>query len=232
MAEETSSEKRSDQSGHIEDIGMLDLRWAKSAEDLAQIVSMEDVGLVLVPEHLAGALTRVSMEDVGTIVPVPTGDNVNVMTGQIKLTGEMLAGGNPEGILVLVGHVHISTPVQTVGYKEIRVYGQLFAPRGSEGAISAKLTQFNGQMYYLPPNARTMTGNNAIGAAFLDLLPEPIALVVMDNLDFEPDVTVEALKVRVKEIVLLGNINAPKAILPLVQVLTVEKLGEIRERQG
>jgi hypothetical protein len=234
MADENESAKQdgsAPRAGHIEDVGMLDLRWAKTAEDIGNIVSMEDVGVVLIPEHLAGALGRVSMEDVGAIIPIPPGDNVNVMSGQVKLTGEMLAGGNPEAILVLVGQAHITTAVQSVGYKELRIYGQLYAPRGSEAAISGKLTQFSGQVFYLPANARTFNGNTTIGQAFLDLLPEPAALVVMGNLDFEADVTVEAVKAKIPEIVLMGNINAPKALIPLLQVLTREKMGEIHERK-
>lgn len=219
-------------SGRIEDVGFLDLRWAKSAEDLSNLVSLEDVGVVLIPEQLAGALARVSMEDVGVVVPVPSGDNVNVMTGQVKLTGEMLAGGNPEATLVLVGQFQIEGVVSSIGYKELRVYGQLFATRGSEGAIGAKMTQFSGQIHYLPSNARTVKGNTSISQAYLDLLPEPIAFVVMGSLNFEDDVTVETLKAKVTEIVLMGNITASKALIPLVQVLTKEQMGDIHERQA
>ncbi len=228
MADEKVSESRA---GHIEDVGMLDLRWAKTAEDLSNIISMEDVGVVLVPEQLAGVLGRISMEDVGAIVPIPPGD-VNVLSGQVKLTGEMLAGGNPEAILILVGQTHISSVAQSVGYKELRVYGQLFALRGSEAAISAKLTQFSGQVFYLPANARNLMGKTTISQEFLDLLPEPCPFIVLGNLTIEPDVTVEMLKAKVPEIVLMGNITAPKALLPLLQVLTPEMMGEIREREA
>jgi hypothetical protein len=230
MAEEHGSANRT---GHIEDVGMLDLRWAKSAEDLSEIISIEDVGVILVPEHLVGALGRVDIEDVGLIVPIPPGENVHVMSGEVRLTGEMLAGGNPEAILVLVGQVNIATMVQSIGYKELRVYGQLYAPRGSEGAIAAKMTQFSGKVFYLPANARTLSGNTTIGKAYLELLPESSALVVSGNLDIEADVTVELFRAKVPEIVLMeGNLTASKALVPLLQILTQEKNGEIREREA
>jgi hypothetical protein len=230
MSEENGSKNRA---GHIEDVGMLDLRWAKSAEDLSAIVSIEDVGVVLVPELLAGALARVSLEDVGLIVPIPPGENVHVMSGEVRLTAEMLAGGNPSAILVLVGQVTIANVVQSIGYQELRVYGQLYAPRGSESTIASKLTQFSGKVFYLPANARHLTGNNTIGQAYLELLPEPSALVVTGDLIFDADVTMETLRAKVPEIALLGGaITAPKALLPLLQILTQEKNGDIREREA
>jgi len=49
------------------------------------------VGVVLVSEHLMSSLATVPMEEVGVMIPVPTGENVRMVTGQIKTTGEALA---------------------------------------------------------------------------------------------------------------------------------------------
>jgi hypothetical protein len=70
-------------------------------------------------------------------------------------------------------------------------------------------------------------GEETIGREFLELLPAPRALVVMGQLTFGEDVTVDLLKAKIPEIVLMGTIRTPPALLPLVQVLTIEKMGEI-----
>ncbi|MEZ4663003.1 MAG: hypothetical protein R2911_36100 [Caldilineaceae bacterium] len=45
--------------------------------------------------------------------------------------------------------------------------------------------------------------------------------------NIEPDVTVELLRSKVTEIVLNGILEGPKELVPLLQVLTVEKNGMI-----
>ncbi|MCB0090256.1 MAG: hypothetical protein KDE54_20270, partial [Caldilineaceae bacterium] len=65
------------------------------------------------------------------------------------------------------------------------------------------------------------------GAAFFEYLPEPISLIINGVVDIEPDVTVELLRAKVTEIVLNGILSGPKEVVPLLQVLTVEKNGMI-----
>jgi hypothetical protein len=217
--------------GHIHDIGMLDLRSAKTMDDLSGITQISDVGLVLVPEHLMAAfIGKVAISDVGGMIPVPEGGNIQVMTGEIRITGEMLAGGNPDNVLILVGDVIITTPISAIGYKELRVFGQLTAPRGSETALASKMGQLSGDCFYYPANARTLTGNTTLGREFLEYLPELTALVVRGELNIENEVTVEQFRAKVTEVVLFGTIHAPKALVPLLNFLTQEKRGEIRER--
>ena len=213
--------------GDIQDVGMLDLRYAKVAEDLARIHSIKDVGLVLVPEHLAGVLAGVSMTDVGAVVPIPQEGKVNCLTGQVRLSAEMLESGDPDTILVIAGQAFIHGEMKGVGYKEIRVFGQLFAPRSAEAAISAKLTQLSGQNFFLPSDARTFMGEESIGKEFLELLDGPTALVVMGSLTIGAEVTRELLKEKISEIVLMGTLKAQPALIPLLQVITKEKMGTI-----
>jgi hypothetical protein len=216
--------------GHIHEVGMLDLRSAKTPEDLSGITAISEVGCILIPEHLAARLNQIPMSEVGSVVPIPQGENIKCQIGQVWLTGEALAAGDPEATLMIIGQAFLKTPVTSVGYKAIRVHGQLIAIRGSEGALGAKISEMQGQTLYLPADSRTFMGDETIRAEFLELLPAPQCLVVMGKLTFEDDVTVELLKAKVPEIVLMGEIVAPSALIPLLQVLTVEKMGEIKAR--
>ncbi|MCW3095986.1 MAG: hypothetical protein JWL77_1604, partial [Chthonomonadaceae bacterium] len=136
--------------------------------------------------------------------------------------------GDPEKILVLVGQLFITSVVQSVGYKGIHATGQIFATRGSESALIAKLIHIHGQVFYLPANPRVFMGEESIGEAFLELLSEPTPLVIMGNLTIEKEVSAELLKSKISEIVLMGQLHVPKALLPLAQVLTKDKMGEIK----
>jgi hypothetical protein len=231
MTEENSSQEHTAAKGHIKDMGFLDLRYAKTAEDLAGIISISDVGMVLIPEHLAGVLANISVHDVGGIVNVPQDSKVNSLTGQVRISGETLAAGDPETILLVAGQLFITGEVTTVGFKEVRIFGQMFAPKSGRAAISAKLTQFTGQNFFTEAEARIIMGKESIGPEFLELLPAPATLVVLGELTFEPGTPRELVQSKLPEIVLMGKIVAPKELVPLLQVITKEKMGEIVEAE-
>jgi len=211
----------------IHDVGILDFRSFKSAEELSHISAIRDVGVILIPESLAGALAQINIEDVGSIVPVPDGGKVNCMTGQTRLTGESLENGDPDTILLLVGQTFITTPCKSVGYKEVRVHGQFFATRGSEAALAPKLASVTGQNFYIAENPRFVMGQLEVTAEYLGYLEDPIALVIMGQVDFARDVSVEQLRSKVKEIVLMGQIKAPAHLIAILEVITKEKMGSI-----
>lgn len=225
MSEETQIQET--MSGEIHDLGVLDLRYAKSPEELRRIKRIHDVGVILVSEEAAPALAGIDINDVGSVVTLPSGVPLNCMTGQIKLSGEALASGDPETILFVVGQTHITSSVSSVGYKEIRIVGQLVAPRDSQAAISAKLTQITGQALYVPANSRFVMGKESFSQEFFELLPRPTPLAIMGTVTIEDDVTKEMLREKIPEIVLMGRISAPKELVPLLNVLTEDKLGEI-----
>src|SRR5215208_2696547 len=134
-------------SGGISNVGILDLTGMKSTEELAGLGSISRVGVVLVPESLMSGLLAVPMEKVGATVP--TGEKVKLVTGQMKTTGEALADpGREEDVLVVAGQLLVSTPVERVGYSEMIVAGQVYAPEGSEGALTTGISRLTGQVFY------------------------------------------------------------------------------------
>lgn len=217
--------------GHIRNVGMLDLTFAKMPEDLSKIKSFTNVGLVLVPEHLSHVVASIKTENVGMVVPIPVGDNVNTITGQTKISGEALAGGDSETILVIVGQVIITTPVTKVGYKGLIVVGQVCAPRGSEGVLASGIKQLTGQIIYYPEGARFFWGDTNISCDFLKFLTMPTAFVVIGNMIFAEDITVEQVQSKISEFVLFGLLDIPRHLESITQFLTTEKMGEIRVRE-
>lgn len=234
MSEHENEQRETLEPGRIGNVGLLDLRSAKTPEDLAYIKQITNVGTILIPEHLTGVLARVPMKNVGGVVGLPEGEKITMQTGQVRMGGEGFARGDAETILFIVGQLFVASPVASVGYKEVWVHGQVFAPRGSEDTLGAKLGRVQGQVLYLPGEARIITGSELIDAEYLELLPRPCAIVAMGELRFAEDVTKDLLKSKILEIVLMGTMAAPQSLLPLLRVLTPERMGEIftlEERQ-
>jgi hypothetical protein len=297
-------------SGVVENLPVLDLTHATWEEDLAGIDRIANVGAVVVPENLAHALPRISMQNVGAVIPVPAGAHVRVHTGAIMLGGDALAdpGGDNE-VLIVIGALVITSPVTRIGYREVIVTGLLIAPKGSESAVGAGLTRMTGSVSYyqyaegqefrhltgqsrlsgesianpggsrddvllligqviitspvthvgyqrviytgqlLAPRAsedtlapalsgsgqvcwyagapRFMVGDDVLGRAYFELLDDPIALTVVGSVRIEDDVSPGLFRAKVSEITVVGDLTAPKHLIPVLQVLTTEQYGEV-----
>ncbi len=215
--------------GAIENVGVLDLTHITSSEQLDLATDITNVGVVLVRESIAARLGMIPMHNVGAVVAVPDAAKVICQTGNIRLAGEALgAPGHEDEALVLTGAVVITSPVERLAYRSLIVVGALVAPRGSEAALSA--ASVTGSVSYYSPGSslRMVLGDERYGREFLGYLQEPLSLVVLGNLSFEPDIPVALLQDKVREITLLGVIRAPEKLLPLVQALTVDNIGVIK----
>lgn len=219
-------------SGDISNEGMLDLSWAQTEEDLKGITSLTNIGMIRIPVNLMGVISAIPRTNVGFIYPIKPGLKKELF-GQLRLTGDFLARGDPETTLVVVGQFIVIPPVESVGFKDISVIGQMILPRGSEAVISGKMSDLMGQIFYITwdkGTPRFFLGNESIGQEYLELLPEPAPWIIVGNINIEDNVTLELLRSSVPEIVLIGNITAPKSLVPLLQVLTTEKVGNITPR--
>lgn len=135
--------------GVIKSVAALDLTSLRSPEDLAHITEIEAVGVVLVPESLVPALTRIRMKAVASVVPVPDGARVRVHTGALVVGGDALAApGTEHDVLAVTGALLITSPVREVRYRQIAVTGVVTAPEGSEAALLAGLTHVTGSVRY------------------------------------------------------------------------------------
>jgi hypothetical protein len=135
-------------SGVIENLPLLDLTNMTWEEELAGIDRIRNVATVVVPQNLAHVLPRISMQNVGAVIPVPIGSHVRVHTGAIMVGGEALADPGDNEVLVVVGALIITSPVTRIGYREVVVTGLLLAPKGSESAVGAGITRMTGSVHY------------------------------------------------------------------------------------
>ncbi|HEX4214332.1 MAG TPA: hypothetical protein VIA06_13525 [Candidatus Dormibacteraeota bacterium] len=188
-------------------------------------------GVVLAPEGseaaLGSGITRLT--GAVTYFPYAEGQQVRVHSGQVRFGARAMAnaGGNPGDVLVVGGQLVVTEPLTTLGYARIVVSGQLMAPRQSEDLIGpASLIQ--GQVVWYAGDPRFFTGEDSFSAEFFRLQEKPITLALIGDFEFEADVTSELLREKVSSIALIGEVRAPKALIPALQMLATERIGDIR----
>jgi hypothetical protein len=210
----------------IRQVAVLDLTGAAAGETLNGVTRIVNVATILAPENLLPRLSSIPMENVATIVPIPQGSRVRVLSGQMVLSGEALENADAEHdeVLVVAGQLVVTSPVKRVGYQQLIVMGQVLAPTGSETGLGAGLTRMSGQVQYYPytegANVRVITGSSRITAAELtnptgqptDILLNIGQLVIGDvpeKIGFERIVSVgQVLAPAGSEAVLAGRVAA------------------------
>lgn len=229
---ERAEERR--RKGSYHNMGFLDLSWAKTLEDLAHIENIHNIGVLRIPEHLYEFVSSLPMHNVGFIERVPSGDKMEI-SGQSRVSGDFLAAGEPDTTLLVTGQLFVTPPLESIGFKELRVTGQVFLPRGSEKVLTGKLRRLTGQILYYRSDAglpRVFSDGEEIGREFLELLPEPAPFIIMGNVSLDDDISVDLLRSKVVEITLAGKLHAPRHLLSVLQILAVDKVGTILAKKG
>jgi len=230
---------------HISDVGLR--RLASEAEDeilvtAGQLVLTSPVqqtsrqivalGQVIAPTGsetgLGAALSRMS----GQIIyyPYTPGANVKSFTHSTTLSGAELANpkGNPSDILVAVGMLLITGRLESLGYDQIVALGPVIAPRDAEPILVGHVTSFaQGGVSYYDAEPRLFDGKETFSAGFFELLDQPTTLILDGKFTFADDVTPALLKAKLKEIIFDGKLIAPRALVPMLQILARQRSGKI-----
>ena len=194
------------------------------------------VGQVLAPRGSEAALGRVLGGGSGSVsyYRYTEGQDFKVLSGQVKLSGAMLA--NPAGeaadVLIAAGQVIVTGPVTTVGYAQVIVAGQLIAPAASRDLLEPRM-QITGQSaWYRSDDPRIILDDISVGPDYFRLLDHPITLVLLGDMTVAPGVSEDMVREKITDIVLLGDITAPPELVPVFQVLAIEAFGDIRAADG
>lgn len=186
-------------------------------------------GTVVAPRGSESALAA-SLSVTGSVAyyPYAAGQSVKALAGHTSLSGESLANssGTVDDILLVAGQLLITSPVGKLGYQQIVVAGQLIAPRQSEALLATALSSF-GRVVWYTGDPRIFVGKDRFGRGFFELVDEPLSLILAGKFEIEPDVAPELVKEKVAEIVLAGKLRASRALVPVLQLLTRQKEGEI-----
>jgi hypothetical protein len=176
---------------------------------------------------LGAGLTRMAGDI--SYYPYTEGATVRVRVGSQELTGHDLANpaGQESDVLLVVGTLAVTGGIERLGYQHLVTVGSLVVPPGSEEILAGRVTSLHGRIIYSAARLRQFTGNDSFGRGFFEYLDEPILLVITGTCTLEEDVTPDVLKEKVAGIILTGTLVAPRAIVGLVQALTLSKTGTI-----
>ena len=193
------------------------------------------VGSVLAPRGSEQALGPV-LDGVGNVIYYrqSEGQDVKVLTGQVKLSGAMLANpaGQPDDILLAAGQVVVTGSPASVGYAQMIITGQLIAPEASREVLEPRVQVHGQSVWYCSDTPRIIFEDMHVGADFFRLLDHPVSLVLLGDLSIAPDVTKTLVQQKVADIILLGDITAPADLVPVLQVLATDAFGTIRASDG
>jgi hypothetical protein len=212
--------------GVIADVAMLDLTAMSSAEDLADITMIKDVAMVVVPESLMAAVVGIPMDDVAMVVPVPAGTEVRTHTGSLVMGGEALASPDAENaVLLVMGTLILTSPVQRVSYRQIVVMGLVLAPHGSEAALGVGLTRVTGSVDFYPyaegQEVKVSTGQlRASGEVLANPGGNPDDILVVAG---QLLVTGPVSTIGFRRIVVAGQVLAPRDSQPVLGPVAIVK---------
>lgn len=214
--------------GEFRNSSFLDLSSMQSLDEIGAD-KITNSGTLVVPERLIPELTKRDFRNSGVLIPVPDGVRVELAKSSMHVSGEELASGDENAILIIGGSLYVTSPVEKVGYREIRASGKVYIPQGSEAVVRAKLGHVSGPTlgYRYPSGAKIAAPDEMIGRAFLEALPGPTPLIVFGTVRIQDDVTAELLRDKISEIVLVGTASATRELTPVIQALVTQKFGEI-----
>jgi hypothetical protein len=194
------------------------------------------VGSVLAPRGSESALGPALVDGKGGVsyYPYVDGQDFKMLSGQVKLSGTMLANpaGQQHDLLVAAGQIVVTGEVTTVGYQQVIVAGQLVAPAASQAVIEPRL-QAEGQVaWYQGENPRVFNEDVVLGPDFFRLLDHPASLVVFGDLTIAAGVTETMLTEKITSVVTFGDCVVPPELIGVLQVLTTDAFGTIRSDDG
>ena len=189
------------------------------------------IGSVLAPRGSEQILGQSLAGGTGAVTyyPYAEGQEVKVLSGQVRLSPAMLANptGRPDDILVVAGQVVVTGEVTTVGYRTTMIAGQLAAPTASRDVLS-RPSRCRGRR----SGTRASTRGSTWRRPDRTRLPSPARpagpLMVLGDLTVAEDVTEAALREKLTGIAVFGDVFAPAGLIGAVQILATDVFGDIK----
>ncbi len=226
--EKEGKEGKEEFAGEIKNMGILDLTGLENAEKLQRTSRLENIGTILVPENLLDSLMNISMKNVGSITPIPSGEKYKIRTGQITLSANFLASGEEDTLLILSGQIILKEPPAKIGFKGLHIHGQLIAPENSKDVLDQAIERFSGQiLYYQGKNPKTLTGDQSFTRKFFELIEEPVTLILVGDSRIEGSIPDDLLRQKIADLIIVGELKAEEEVVPVLQLLSSSVTGEI-----
>jgi hypothetical protein len=195
------------------------------------------IGSALAPRGSESPLGQALASGSGGVsyYPYAEGQDVKILSGQVKLSGAMLANpaGSPDDdIFVAAGQVVVTGEVTTVGYRSVVISGQFVGPAASRDTIEP-VAHIQGQAaWYEGDSPRIFNADATLTAEFFRALAHPVGLVVFGDLAVAAGVTETLMREKITSIIVFGDATAPPELVGVLQALTTDVFGDIRASGG
>jgi hypothetical protein len=194
------------------------------------------VGSVLAPRGSESALGPALAGGSGAVsyYPYAEGQDIKVLTGQVRLSGAVLANtaGQPDDVLIVAGQAVVTGPVSTMGYRLVVVAGQVAAPAAARQLLEPRLLVQGQVLWYRAEEPRAFFDDIELGPDFFRVLDRPVSLVLFGDLTVAAGVTEAALREKVVDLAGFGDMTAPAGLVGVVQALATDVFGTIRAGDG
>jgi hypothetical protein len=220
----------------VENVGILDLRGVP-IDELTEMKSIKNAGVVLVDEVNRHALSRISMANVGGIVTTEADERVLVepMLELSKATLEAMPSGQK---LLIVGIVTFSPDIPpalvTEKFSKLRIVGILTSTAGVRGALMGCMEETIGVSVTLADDTKELIrsiGENTITNEYLTHLKDGVAYLNIGETIFADDSNQALVERKIAAYYNVGETVAPASILALVKARCQTNIGEFVESQ-
>ena len=202
----------------IGNANVLDLRKA-TAETIASIAKIGNVNVLIYSRETAALIPKLNLGNVNVSVEAP-GD-AQVVTGQVIINHEFLAGRDHPLFLVVTGQVLVKpdvTPEEVeAGIAGLVVVGQILCPEPILGAIQARTTQLVGQSKAYPATGKLIMGSLTMDETFLKGSQDAAELVILGSLRLPEVLPNDLLEQKIAQIHVTGGIRVHQANAELIQ---------------
>ena len=218
---------------HIENVGMLDLRGV-SAEELAQLESIQSVGAVLIDADLRSAMTHIALDSVGAVIDIPADARV-LIEPWLEFSKAGLEAMPQGQKLLLIGIIFFKPDVPpalvTEKFESLQVVGVVLATAGVQGALIGKM-QITGMGATLPEEDLPIVkniGQNTLSPGYLSHLADGNLYVNVGQTILAPDVQEDLLAKKIKTYINVGHTQGPTPLLDLLKARCPVDLGQFSE---
>jgi hypothetical protein len=211
-------------------VGLLDLRRTPP-EQLAQVEEIHTVDVLLLEEQTRAHLQPTTLHHVGSILVAAPDERV-LVTPQLELSRAAIEGLGGGQRLLVMGNVFFrpDVPPSLVAekFESLRVFGVLIACAGVHGTLLGRVQVLNGVTVALPDETGPIVyalGETRMTREYLAGLPEGTTYLNVGKTQLDEDVTMEALREKVRAYYNVGETNGPAMLLVALQARCPLNLG-------
>jgi hypothetical protein len=217
----------------IMNVSVLDLRRA-SAESLAQVSHLTNVGKVLCTGDPSKLLAGRVMLNVGKVVSVPLDATFTKISGPMTVARDFFKGRDKPTGLIVSGPLDFDpdVPAEEIekGLGPLIVSGPLTCPEHLRNAIQPNICSVSGPVrsYHCPPSVPFVRGTVALDEDYLDALEDSSEFAVLGRLRLPDVISNDLLTKKLRKLYVTGSIECHAENLQALQGCLVDKSKRIK----